>query len=69
MIEITNRECGPVQLMVKSKNKVSGFTTKVLPGRGKKQNVYVINDEDKTDQMDLLESLKLISMRTVAAKK
>ncbi len=67
MIEITNRERGPVQLMVKSGNYVSGFTTKILPGRGKKQNVYVIQDEQWTPQIGLLEDLKMISTRTVPA--
>ena len=65
MIEITNRDRGPVQLMVKSRNYVSGFTTQILPGRGKKQNVCLIEDEQWTDQIGLLEELKMVSTRRV----
>jgi len=65
MIEITNRDRGPVQLIVRSQNKVTGFTTKILPGRGRKKNVCIITDEEWTEQINTLVELKMISTRRV----
>lgn len=65
MKEITNRTSGPIQLVVKSVNKPSGFTTLVVYGRGKGKNTVTITDEQYTHQIGFLESERMISVRNV----
>jgi hypothetical protein len=45
MIEIKNRGRGPVQLMVRSRRAPAAFTTLIIPGIGKGNNVRLIEDE------------------------
>ena len=49
MIEITNRNKFPVQVMVKSRTKPKSFTTLNIPGTGAGKNVYLCEDERATD--------------------
>ena len=66
MIEITNTQRGPVQIMVRSKLKLRSFTTLAIPGRGKGNNKVIIADEAMTDQIrDLEHDKRLISTRRI----
>lgn len=65
MIEILNKQSGPIQLIVRSKRKARSFTTLVLPGRGKGKNRVCIPDEMKTEYIDRAEKQGLISVRTI----
>lgn len=69
MIEITNKQPGPIQLVVRSHRRAKGFTTLIVPGRGKGKNVVFIEDEDNTEYVDRAEKVfGLISTRQVANK-
>jgi glutamine amidotransferase PdxT len=69
MIEITNRQVGPVQLLVKSKKKLNAFSTLIIPGRGAGKNVRVIEDEQMTEYITRAEDeYKLISTRKLTTK-
>jgi sulfate adenylyltransferase subunit 1 (EFTu-like GTPase family) len=63
VIEITNRNRFPVQLIVRSRKKARAFTTLIIPGRGKGHNVIKIEDELKTEYIDRVEQMGLISTR------
>lgn len=65
MIEITNMHKSPIQVMVRSKNKVRSFTTLNIPGRGLGNNKVIIADEAITDQILRIEEDKLISTRRI----
>lgn len=65
MIEIVNKERGPIQLMLRSSTKANGFNLVVLPGRGAGKNRRVIADEEMTPQIKHLESLRLITTNTL----
>ena len=65
MIEITNTQRGPTQVMVRSKRKLRAFTTLVIPGRGSGHNKVVVEDEAVTDQMKMVESHGFISTRRI----
>lgn len=65
MIEITNNQRSPIQLIVRSRKKARAFTTLVLPGRGSGHNKTVIEDELRTDYIERLEREQLISTRQV----
>ena len=65
MIEITNRNRFPVQLVVKSKLAPRSFTTLNIPGVGAGKNVYYLADEKTTDYVDRVENWGLISTRYI----
>ena len=65
MIEVTNKTSGPLQLIVRSRKVARGFTTLVIPGRGKGKNVLLLEDELKTEYIDRLEHLQLIVTRKI----
>ena len=65
MIEITNNEMGPIQVMVRSKRKLRAFTTLIIPGRGSGNNKRVIEDEAATDKIEMVESHGLISTKYI----
>jgi len=65
MIEITNTQTGPIQIVVRSKRKLRAFTTIVIPGRGSGKNKVVIEDEAATDYIQLVENYGLISTRVL----
>lgn len=68
MIEITNRTSGPLQLLVRSRDKVKSFDTLIIPGRGAGQNVKLIDDELYTEYIDRLEDRQMLSTRKITNK-
>jgi hypothetical protein len=66
MIEIKNKQRGPVQLLVRSKTVPRGFTTLIIPGIGKGKNVRMIEDELVTEYIERVEKSGLISTRYVS---
>jgi hypothetical protein len=65
MIEITNTQMGPIQIVVRSKRKLRAFTTMTIPGRGSSKNKVYIEDESVTDYIQLVEKHGLISTRRI----
>lgn len=65
MIEIINKQRGPIQLMLRSKTKANGFDLATLKGFGAGQNRMVISEEEMTPQISRLENLKLITTNTL----
>ena len=65
MIEITNTQKGPIQIVVRSKRKLRSFTTLTIPGRGKGKNKVCIEDELFTDYIKLVEDHGLIYTRRI----
>lgn len=52
MIEIKNRQKGPVQLVIRSKVHNGGFTTLNIAGIGGGNNVYYLEDERMTEYVE-----------------
>jgi hypothetical protein len=69
MLEITNKNKFPVQLVVRSKTEPKAFTTLNVPGVGAGRNVIVIEDEKHTEYVDRMEQMGLISVRRFTKKK
>lgn len=65
MIEIKNKSKSPVQILVRSKTAPRAFTTLIIPGVGKQQNIRLIDDEMKTDIIDRVEKMGMISTRYI----
>ena len=65
MIEITNTQKGPIQVLVRSKRKLRSFTALTIPGRGLGNNKRYIEDESVTEHIKLVESHGLISTRRI----
>lgn len=65
MIEVKNKTKSPVQLVVRSRTAPRAFTTLIVPGIGKGKNVRLIDDELKTDYIDRVEKMGLISTRYI----
>lgn len=65
MIEITNTQKGPIQIVVRSRRKLRSFTTLIIPGRGSGNNKVYIEDEASTDYIQLVENYGLISTRRI----
>ena len=65
MLEITNRQRHPVQLIVRSRRATKSFTTLNIPGIGKGNNIYFLEDERSTDYIDRAEKDGLISIRNI----
>lgn len=73
MIEIKNKTRSPVQLVVRSRKPVKGsgsraFTTLNIPGIGKGKHIYYLDDERKTEYIDRIEKLGLITTKVVPNK-
>lgn len=73
MIEITNKQRSPIQVMVRSRTEVPGsgsksFSTLIIPGVGAGNNVYLLEDERSTEQIDRLFASKQIAIRHVPNK-
>jgi len=68
MIEITNKQRFPVQLVIRSRKAPKSFTTLNIPGVGKKKNVYYLEDERTTEYVDRAEQMGLISTRHIPTK-
>jgi len=65
MIEIKNKQKSPVQLIVRSRTAPRAFTTLITQGIGKGKNIRLIDDELKTDIIDRVEKMGLISTRYI----
>lgn len=65
MIEIKNKQKSPVQLVVRSRKAPRAFTTLIVPGVGKGNNVRLIEDELVTEYIERVEKMGLISTRYV----
>jgi len=65
MIEITNKQRCPVQVLVRSRKSPRSFTTLNIPGIGSGNNIYLLEDERVTEYIDRVEKLGLISTRKV----
>ena len=65
MIEVKNKMKSPVQLVVRSRMSPRSFTTLIIPGIGKGKNVRLIEDELKTEYIDRVEKMGLISTRYI----
>lgn len=65
MIEVKNKMKSPVQLIVRSRMAPRSFTTLIIPGIGKGKNVRLIEDEVKTEYIDRVEKMGLISTRYI----
>lgn len=64
MIEIVNKQRGPVQLVVRSRTKPHSFTTLIIPGIGKGKNVRILEDEQViTEVINRVEKSGFISTR------
>ena len=66
MLEITNTQRSPIQIMVRSKKKLRAFTTLNIPGRGKGNNKVCIEDEAVTEYIQMVENYGLISTRRIS---
>jgi hypothetical protein len=65
MIEIRNKQKSPVQLVVRSKKAPRAFTTLIVPGVGKGNNVRLIEDELVTEYIERVEKMGLISTKYI----
>lgn len=65
MLEITNKNKFPVQLVVRSRRSVRSFTTLNLPGVGSGKNVYLLEDERSTQYIDRAANDGLVTIRKI----
>lgn len=65
MIEVKNKSRSPVQLIVRSRKAPRAFTTLIVPGIGKGKNVRLIEDELKTEYINRVEKMGLISTKYI----
>ena len=65
MIEVKNNQRSPVQLIVRSRLAPRAFTTLIVPGIGKGNNVRLIEDERVTEYIDRVEKMGLITTRYI----
>jgi hypothetical protein len=65
MLEIKNKQKSPVQLVVRSRTAPRAFTTLIIPGVGKGNNIRLIEDESVTEYIERVEKMGLISTRYV----
>jgi hypothetical protein len=68
MIEIKNKTKSPVQILIRSRRSPKAFTTLNVPGVGAGNNIYMLEDERKTEYVDRAEKLGLISTRQLTKK-
>jgi hypothetical protein len=65
MIEITNKNRFPVQLVIRSKKAPREFTTLNIPGIGDKKNVFHLEDERNTPELERAEEQGLVTTRHI----
>jgi len=65
MIEVKNKQKSPVQLVVRSRTAPRAFTTLIIPGVGKGNNVRMIEDELVTEYIERVEKMGLISTKYI----
>jgi len=65
MIEVRNKERGPIQLVVRSRTAPRKFTTQIVPGVGSGKNVVYIADERMTEYVERAEKKGHITTKYV----
>lgn len=65
MRKIINRQKGPTQLIIRSRDHVGDFTTLNIPGMGAGKNVIFLEDELITEYVEQAEERGLISTEVV----
>ncbi len=65
MIELKNLKKFPVQVIVKSKRVPNSFTCLNIPGIGKKNNIFLLEDERATEYIDRAVEAGLLTKRIV----
>ena len=65
MLEITNKQKFPVQLLVKSKKGIRSFTVLNIAGIGQGKNIYLLDEERATEYIDRAVKDGLISTRII----
>jgi len=65
MIQIENKQRGPVQLVVKSKNRLRAMSVVNIPGIGSGNNFYYLEDELTTEFVERLEKIKWIKTKYI----
>lgn len=68
MIKITNKSRSPIQLIIRSKKLSRSFTTLAIKGLGSGKNTYYLEDERKTDYIDRVEKMGLITTQHIPNK-
>lgn len=69
MLEITNKQKYPVQLLIKSRKGTRSFTVLNIPGIGRGKNIYLLEEERATEYIDKAVKDGLISTRITINKK
>lgn len=65
MVIIENRQKGPIQLVIRSRDNFGGFTTLNIPGMGAGKNVYTLEDERMTENVERAEKEGLIKTKKI----
>ena len=65
MYRITNKQRGPVQIVVRSRVHNGGFTTLNIPGVGAGKNFYNLDDELMTDFVTRVKEAGLITVEEI----
>lgn len=68
MLEITNKNKFPVQLLIKSRKGTRSFTVLNIPGIGRGKNIYFLEEERATEYIDRAVTDGLISTRIISNK-
>lgn len=68
MIKITNKQRGPVQVVIRSRRAPRSLTCLNIPGVGSGKNVYLLEDERATEYIERAEVQGLISTQHVPNK-
>ena len=63
MLELTNRNKFPIQLVIKSRRAPRSFTTLNIPGMGSGKNIFFLEEERSTEYIDRAEKSGLISVK------
>jgi hypothetical protein len=68
MLEITNKQKFPVQLVIRSRTAPRSFTVLNVPGIGCRKNIYLLEDERTTEYIDRAVDQGLISVKYLPNK-
>jgi hypothetical protein len=55
MLQITNKQKSPIQLIIRSKTRPRSMSVLNIPGLGKGNNVYYLEDELSTEYVERME--------------
>lgn len=65
MLEITNRNKFPVQLIIRSNSAPKAFTVLNIPGIGSGKNIFLLEEERSTDYILRAENIGLIKTKKI----